>query len=64
MQASVEINKKKEEVKGDMEGAYVKTEGQQKFLRDAMATEANSRKKEMAEAVNNFKKSLETNKEE
>tara|TARA_R100001082_G_C4363248_1_gene160456 strand:- start:793 stop:3087 length:2295 start_codon:yes stop_codon:yes gene_type:complete len=63
MQASVEINKKKEEVKGDMKQAYVKTEGEQKLLRDAMATEANSRKKEMAMAVDNFKKSLETSKE-
>jgi hypothetical protein len=61
MQASVEINKKKEEVKGDMEGAYVKTEGEQKLLRDAMNTEANARKKEMAAAVDNFKKSLESN---
>ena len=63
MQASVEINKKKEEVKGDMEGAYVKTEGEQKLLRDVMNTEANARKKEMAMAVDNFKKSLETNEE-
>jgi len=63
MQASVEINKKKEEVKGDMEGAYVKTEGEQKFLRDSMSTEANARKKEMAMAVDNFKKSLEVNEE-
>ena len=63
MQASVEINKKKEEVKGDMKQAYVKTEGEQKLLRDVMATEANSRKKEMAMAVDNFKKSLETSKE-
>ena len=63
MQASVEINKKKEEVKGTMEGAYVKTEGEQKFLRDSMNTEANARKKEMAMAVDNFKNSLESNEE-
>ena len=63
MQASVEINKKKEEVKGDMEGAYVKTEGEQKLLRDSMNTEANARKKEMAMAVDNFKKSLEVSEE-
>ena len=46
-----------------MEGAYVKTEGEQKLLRDAMSTEANARKKEMAMAVDNFKKSLETSEE-
>ena len=63
MQASVEIDKKKQEVKGDMEGAYVKTEGEQKLLRDSMNTEANARKKEMAMAVDNFKKSLESNEE-
>lgn len=63
MQASVEINKKKEEVKGTMEGAYVKTEGEQKLLRDSMNVEAKSRKKEMAMAVDNFKNNLESNDE-
>lgn len=59
MHASVELEKKKGEVKQGMEGEYVQTEAKQKLLRDAMATEANARKKEMALAVENFKKSLE-----
>jgi hypothetical protein len=49
MQASVELNKKKEDVKGDMEKAYIKTEGQQKYLRDLMANEAQTRMAENEE---------------
>ena len=42
MQADVEINKKKEEIKSDMNKQYVETEGKQKLLRNVMANNAST----------------------
>tara|TARA_R110002020_G_scaffold167042_2_gene355274 strand:+ start:1087 stop:3426 length:2340 start_codon:yes stop_codon:yes gene_type:complete len=46
MQADVEINKKKEEIKSNMNKQYIESEGKQKLLRNVMAnnSEANQRK--------------------
>ena len=42
MQADVEINKKKEQVKANMDKQYVETEGKQKLLRNVMANNVES----------------------
>jgi len=60
MQAEVEINKKKEEVKSSMGKQYTETEGKQKLLRNVMNNEVETRKKELALEVNNAKKDLHT----
>ena len=59
MQAEVEINKKKEDTKGNMESAYVKTEGEQKYLRDLMKNEVDKAKSEMQLALDAVKQSGE-----
>ena len=48
MQADVEINKKKEEVKSNMNKEFTQTEGEQKLLRNVMANNASTQQKKMA----------------
>jgi hypothetical protein len=63
MQAEMEINKKKEEVKGGIQGQYTETEAKQKLLRNVMANNADNAKKQMGDSVKNFQKDLESSKE-
>ena len=62
MQADVEINKKKEEVKSNMNKEFVQTEGEQKLLRGAMANNANLNQARAGDILQNYKKDLEMNK--
>ena len=59
MQADVEINKKKEEVKSQMNKEYVETEGKQKLLRNSMAGNTNLNQARAGDILQNFKKDLE-----
>jgi len=63
MQAEMEITKQKEQVKGGLNKQFVETEGKQKLLRNVLANEAESKKKEMALASEMFKKDLQDNTE-
>ena len=58
MQAEMEITKKKEEVKGDLKESYRDTEGKQKLLRNVMANEVETKKKELGLVANTAKKEL------
>jgi len=60
MQAEVEINKKKEEVKSGLNKQYIETEGKQKLLRNVMNNEVDTKKKELQMEINNSKKDLQT----
>ena len=60
MQADVEINKKKEEVKSQMGKQYVETEGKQKLLRNVMANNAESQKQQAGNMLQSVKNSLES----
>lgn len=62
MQASTEINKKKEEVKAGMEKEYLSTEAQQKLLKGNLASDAKAISREMAFLAKNGKKDLQGNK--
>jgi hypothetical protein len=62
MQADVEINKKKEQVKGELGKSYNDTDMKQKLLQNVMANEVETRKKELAMEINNVKKDLQVNK--
>jgi len=64
MQAEVEINKKKQEVKGGMDKQYVQTEGEQKLLRSVMKNEAQTKAKEYGLAVDMAKNDLQNEKKE
>ena len=64
MQAEVEINKKKEEVKSGMQKQYIETEGKQKLLRNVMGNNANTVQQRTADAVRNTQKDLERNKKD
>lgn len=59
MQAEMEINKKKEEVKGDIKESYRDTEGKQKLLRNILASDVEMKKKEMAMEVQSARKDLQ-----
>ena len=59
MQADVEINKKKEEVKSGISKELVETEGKQKLLRNVLNSESNLMRKRQGDLVNNFKKDLD-----
>jgi hypothetical protein len=63
MQAEMEITKQKEQVKGGLNKQFVETEGKQKLLRNVLANEVESKKKEMALASEMFKKDLQDNTE-
>jgi len=59
MQADVEINKKKEEVKSQMGKQYVETEGKQKLLRNVMSNNVESQKQQAGNMLQSVKNSLE-----
>ena len=59
MQADVEINKKKEEVKSQMGKQYVETEGKQKLLRNVMTNNVESQKQQASNMLQSTKNSLE-----
>ena len=59
MQADVEINKKKEEVKSQMGKQYVETEGKQKLLRNVMTNNVESQKQQAGNMLQSVKNSLE-----
>jgi wyosine [tRNA(Phe)-imidazoG37] synthetase (radical SAM superfamily) len=63
MQADVEINKKKEEVKSQMNKQYVETEGKQKLVRGMIEGNANLNKARSGDILQNFKKDLENSSE-
>ena len=60
MQADVEINKKKEEVKSQMNKDYVETEGKQKLLRNVMANNVESQGQQASNILQSVKNSLES----
>ena len=62
--AEMEINKKKNEVKGRVEKEYVETEGKQKLLRNVMANAVEKQKGDIESSVNNFQKDLERQKKD
>jgi len=59
MQADVEINKQKEQIKTGMKEELIQTEGEQKLLRGLMGGNANLQKARMGDIVQNVKKDLE-----
>ena len=60
MQADVEINKKKEEVKSQMGKEFIETEGKQKLLRNVMANNVENQKHEAANMLQSVKNSLDS----
>ena len=64
MQADVEINKKKEEVKSQMGKQYIETEGKQKLLRNVMSNNVESQKQQAGNMLQSVKNSLESNSKE
>ncbi len=64
MQADVEINKKKEEVKSQMGKQYVETEGKQKLLRNVMSNNVESQKQQAGNMLQSVKNSLESKSKE
>lgn len=59
MQADVEINKKKEEVKSGIKKQFIETEGKQKLLRNVLQNNTNTTVERSRDVVKNFKKDLE-----
>ena len=59
MQAEVEINKKKEEVKSDLGKEYVDTEAKQKLLRNVMTNSAELTKARQGDLLQNYKNNLQ-----
>jgi hypothetical protein len=64
MQAEVEINKKKEEVKGALNKEQVGIEGRGELFKNVMANELDTRKKELAMEADSVKKDLQANNKE
>ena len=64
MQADVEINKKKEEVKSQLGKQYVETEGKQKLLRNVMNNNVEAQKQQAANILQSVKNDLEANSKE
>ena len=64
MQADVEINKKKEEVKSQMGKQYIETEGKQKLLRNVMTNNVESQKQQAGNMLQSVKNSLENESKE
>ena len=60
MQADVEINKKKEEVKAQMGKEYIETEGKQKLLRNVMGNNVESQKQQASNILQSAKNSLDS----
>ena len=68
MQADIEINKKKEEVKANMNKQYIETEGKQKLLRGIMTNNVDTQNKQAAnelraqgQQANNMLQSVKNN---
>jgi hypothetical protein len=59
MQADVEINKKKEEVKSNMNKQFVQTEGEQKLLRNVMSNDASTQSQKLAIQAEKIKNDLQ-----
>jgi len=59
MQADVEINKKKEEVKSKMNEEFTQTEGEQYLLRNVMANNAKTNQARAGDILQNFKNDLD-----
>ena len=64
MQAGTEINKKKEEIKTQMTSASIKTQAQEKLLRDTRQVNESAKNKELNSAIDNEIKRLRDNKKE
>ena len=63
MQAEVEINKKKEEVKGDLKDSYRSTDAKQKLLQNVMSNQVENTKKDLSRELQFAKKDLQSNEE-
>jgi hypothetical protein len=63
MQAEVEINKKKEEVKSDMDKTYTETDAKQKLLQNVMKNSVELNKARQSDLLQNQKNNLQKNKE-
>ena len=61
MQAEVEINKKKEEVKSTLNKESTDIKGRGEVIKSVMQNEVDTRKKELAMEANNVKKDLQRN---
>jgi len=64
MQAEVEINKKKEEVKGNMQNQFKDTEAKQKLLRNVMNNNAELNKARQNDLLQNMQKDLQNKKQD
>ena len=64
MQADVEINKKKEEVKSDLKESYLETESKQKLVRGLASGNDNLNQARARDILSNMKKDLENQSEE
>ena len=64
MQAEVEINKKKEEVKSDMKDSYTETEAKQKLLQNVLSNNADLIKARQGDLLQNYKNSLDNSKQD
>ena len=62
MQADMEINKKKEEVKSQMNKEFTQTAGEQKLLRGTMQGNANLSQARQGDILQNYKKDLDSRK--
>ncbi len=61
MQADVEINKEKEQIKSGLKKELIQTEGEQKLLRGVLAGEAQLQRQRASDLMMNYKKDLENN---
>jgi hypothetical protein len=64
MQAEVEINKKKEEVKSNMKDSYTETEAKQKLLQNVLSNNADLVKARQGDLLQNYKNSLDNSKQD
>jgi Fe2+ transport system protein B len=64
MQADVEINKKKEEVKSQLGKEFTETEGQQKLLRNVLKNNVQSQQQQASNMLQSVKNNLEANSKE
>ena len=64
MQAEVEINKKKEEVKSDMNSVYTDTEAKQKLMQNVLGNNAELVKARQNDLLQNMQKNLQNKKQD
>ena len=64
MQAEVEINKKKEEVKSNLGEKYTETEAKQKLLQNVLSNNADLVKARQGDLLQNYKNSLDNSKQD